>query len=186
MEKQNIKIEQNYKSLFEKEPIPNRESGSCFGCSKTNTHGLKLNFWPIKDGCVSNYTIPDYMCGFDKIAHGGIIATLLDEVAAWALGRVVLKFGVTKDASIKYFRPVPTNVKIIIEAHVTKHNGKHVVTSAVIKDASGIIFAECESNWILPTLEQFAKMTNIKPNIIEKMMLELILPMKKYLKSEDF
>gem|GEM_PF-4431615 len=49
--------------------MPNLWPGNCFACSPRNRYGLKLIFFRTEQG----------------IAHGGIVATLLDEVAAWAL-----------------------------------------------------------------------------------------------------
>jgi hypothetical protein len=174
-------LQQKYKNIFSKEPLPKRWGGFCFGCSIRNENGLKLEFWPIDKGCISKYKIADHYCGFDKVAHGGIIATLLDEVAAWAIARTILAFGVTIDAHISYFKPVPTNQEIILEANVVDSNDKHVETAAYIKNMKGNILARCKSNWLLPNYEQFSKMANIKKDVIEEMIGESLKSLKIYL-----
>ena len=64
------------KEVFKNDPVPNQWGGFCFGCSKKNDHGLKLNFYIYGNDienlqCVSKLSIPRYYCGFDGIAQGG-------------------------------------------------------------------------------------------------------------------
>ncbi len=57
---------------MENEEIKARWPGSCFGCSPTNPHGLKLRFRHADQGCVNRCVIPDTLfsptlyCGFGR------------------------------------------------------------------------------------------------------------------------
>ena len=73
--------------------ISNYFPGNCFACSRNNMKGLRLRFWYSEKGCFTRYTIPDYMCGFTGLAHGGIIALLLDETAAYAVISHLVRLG---------------------------------------------------------------------------------------------
>ena len=42
------------------------------------------------DSVMSWLKVPDHLCGWSNIVHGGIIATMLDEAMGWA-GLIILK-----------------------------------------------------------------------------------------------
>lgn len=174
----------NLQNLSTKEPMPNTWSGFCFGCSSKNEHGLKLKFWPSKRGCFSYYTIPEYLCGYEKIAHGGIIATLLDEVAAWSIGRIILRFGITKESRIKYLKPVPIGMEVKLEGIVTEFDEFQAKTRAMIKSQNGEVLAECMSIWKIPTFKELAKMTNMDEITVRKMVENSIQPLISYLNDK--
>jgi len=56
---------------------------SCFVCGEANPLGLKLRF--ESDGQIvrTRFTpCPDHM-GFKDVIHGGLLATVLDEIMVW-------------------------------------------------------------------------------------------------------
>ena len=58
----------------------------CFVCGKDNPIGLKLRFdWDGKTAR-AEFTPTELYQGWQGVVHGGIIAVMLDEVAAWAIG----------------------------------------------------------------------------------------------------
>ncbi len=60
---------------------------SCFACGRNNENGLKLNIIEKDDGVWSEIDTPAWVQGYHKVVHGGIIATILDEMAVWAAFR---------------------------------------------------------------------------------------------------
>ena len=63
-------------------PLPH--TYSCFVCGESNAAGLKLRF--ETDGRIVRtrfHPRPEH-AGFKGVVHGGIIATVLDEVMVWA------------------------------------------------------------------------------------------------------
>ncbi len=149
--------------------LPNEWAGNCFGCSTKNEHGLKLKVLLSKNGCVSYTEVPERFCGFDGIVHGGIIATLLDEIAAWTLIVHIKRLCITQEAKIKYFKPVFVNKTIIVESQIKELNDRIVKTLAYIKNLDGLILAESESQWIIPELSTLAKLTRKDVNVIKEM-----------------
>ena len=84
------------------------EGYNCFGCSPTNPYGLKCKF--VDEG--------EYItCHW----HGGIQATLIDEIASWAIFSHEKTAGVTTEMQVKYRRPVRTDQgEIWLRAKVTE------------------------------------------------------------------
>jgi hypothetical protein len=55
----------------------------CFACGRSNPIGMGLQIELLEGEARAAWTVgPDYVGWSDKV-HGGIVATLLDEVMAW-------------------------------------------------------------------------------------------------------
>ena len=72
--------------------LPTGENQTCFGCSPRNDSGLHMKFFinENRDSVVSWLSVPDHLCGWSNIVHGGILSTMLDEAMGWA-GLAILK-----------------------------------------------------------------------------------------------
>ena len=78
-------------------PYQKIEDYNCFGCSSTNKLGLKMDFIEEEDGIYSYWTPEKHFQGWMGILHGGIQATLLDEIASWVVFVKLGKSGVTSE-----------------------------------------------------------------------------------------
>lgn len=144
--------------------IANRWPGNCFGCSPSNPQGLRLRFWRSEQGCYTRCAVPEHLCGFDRVAHGGIIATLLDEVSAWTVIACLGRLGVTREISIRYLRPVPTGTEVHVEGKIISHDDRIAVVSAFITlpgRAEQEVLVESNSTWALPKLSNIARMAGL-------------------------
>lgn len=117
----------------------------CFACGKKNPYGLKLDIKTSDDGRSEVEFVParEYQ-GYGGILHGGIAATLLDELmvyAAFGLGKPV----VTVRLTVKYRKPVPVGRRIRVEAEVVNVSGRKVQARGRITDMEGNILVEGES-----------------------------------------
>ena len=117
--------------------IPNYWPGGCFGCSQINEHGLKLPFWKTEKGCYTRCAMPHHLCGIDGVVHGGILTLILEEVAQWTIISHFAKFGMTRDISVRYLKPVPTNMEILVEAQITSQNERDISFRSTITDPNG-------------------------------------------------
>src|SRR2546428_1544464 len=81
------------------------EPHNCFACGTLNAHGLHLELHTEADRCWTRLTLSDRFEGWEGIAHGGILAAILDEVMAWALVGHDL-WGLTPRMSVDFRRPV--------------------------------------------------------------------------------
>lgn len=103
-------------------PIPNPYAGHdtyhCFGCDPRNSAGLRLTFAREGQTVVSEWTPRPELEGYPGVVHGGIQATLTDEVGAWYLHAAFGTAGVTKTLSVEYHRPaVTTDAPFLLRAH---------------------------------------------------------------------
>ena len=154
-------------SLIPRE-IPNHWRGSCFGCSKTNTHGLRLRFWLSEQGCFTKCTIPDHLCGIDGLVHGGILATLLDEVGEWTIISRLGRFGMTREISIRYLKPVQTNTELLVEGRIISHDDRNGDLRGTVHSVDGELLTESESKWIFPSLSNIAKAAKVEESMLQE------------------
>ena len=103
----------------------------CFICGPANPIGLKTR--PSRDESTGRawmtLVIPAAFQGWEGIAHGGIVAALLDEVSAYA-GMSVSKQIVTAELTTRYLKPVPTGVEVTIAAQVREQVRRSVLVDA--------------------------------------------------------
>jgi uncharacterized protein (TIGR00369 family) len=79
---------------------------NCFGCSPANEIGLHLEFWEDGNEVLAKWMPDKKYEGWMGVLHGGIQATLLDEVAAWIVFIKLKTSGVTAEMNISYKKPV--------------------------------------------------------------------------------
>lgn len=82
---------------------------NCFGCAPDNEHGLRMEFFEDGDELVSLWEAPDHFQGYNYILHGGVRASLIDELAAWVVFIKLKTAGYTTALEVKYSGPVYTN-----------------------------------------------------------------------------
>lgn len=150
--------------------IPNYWPGRCFGCSRTNARGLRLRFWLSEKSCFTRCTVPDDLCGWDGLVHGGIISALLDEVAAWTTIAHLARIGITREVSIRYLKPVQTNTELLVEGRIISHDEKSAVLRSTIHSAGGRLLAESESKWMFPKLSSIAKITRVDELMLQQVL----------------
>jgi len=117
----------------------------CFACGPDNPIGLKLK--PVHDGekVCAEFTPGEYHQGWDNAVHGGILYTLLDEVAAYAILCHGIYFGVTAKSNVRFKQVAPINEPIHISAWVTKVTKRLVETEGVLRLKDDTIVAEGSS-----------------------------------------
>ena len=90
----------------------------CFACGTDNEKGLKLKFIDPEDGGSLAYFIPEKEHqGYNDYMHGGLIATLLDEIMAREVWHKYAP-AVTAKLNVNYLHPIPIGQRIRIIGRV--------------------------------------------------------------------
>ena len=122
----------------------------CFGCGGANDGGMKLAFEQHADTrkIVGRFVLGDRYQGGGGMAHGGIIATLLDE----AMGKVC-RFrevrAVTAELSVEYLKPVGVQSEIVVEGWETEHKGRNLFHAGEIRNAAGDVLARGKGRFVI-------------------------------------
>ena len=80
---------------------------NCFGCSPNNEHGLQMHFVEEGDYLTCDWAPRGFLAGYNNVLHGGIQATLMDEIASWFVQIKFKTAGVTSNMNIRLKRSVP-------------------------------------------------------------------------------
>lgn len=106
---------------------------TCFGCSPSHPIGLRLRFRREGDAIVTRTTVDDRFHGAPGIVHGGIVATLLDEVSCAAIFFSREQMVVTGELTVRYARPCPTDVPLEVSARITRETSRYLVVDGAIR-----------------------------------------------------
>ena len=134
------------------------EPHHCFACGELNEHGLHLDLHADPDGAWTELTLQEAFQGWEAVAHGGIVCTILDEVMAWAvIGRGT--WGVTARLNVAFRRPIRTGVPIRAEGWVVQQDRRAVRAEGRVLDAgTGDVMATGESTFIAVPPEQLERL----------------------------
>lgn len=109
------------------------EGQPCFGCSPGHPAGFHLSFVTEGDDVVTRMVPQNHHQGPLGLMHGGLISTLADEAAAWAVLAVTGKFGFTTHIDARLSRGVKVGVEVEARARVTKNSGRVVKATVEIR-----------------------------------------------------
>ncbi len=124
------------------------EPHNCFACGELNAHGLHLTLHVASDRCWTELDVPQRFEGWQGIAHGGIVCTILDEVMAWALVDHDA-WGLTARMSVDFKKPVRVGAPIRAEGWVTETRRRLLHTAAQIVDlTTGEVLATGEATYV--------------------------------------
>jgi acyl-coenzyme A thioesterase PaaI-like protein len=82
------------------------QTQSCFACGHSNPLGLNLAFRQDGDSILTTWVPVEHQTGFSNTIHGGLIATVLDEIMAWTCGVLGGRFAYSVDLQIRYSQPL--------------------------------------------------------------------------------
>jgi uncharacterized protein (TIGR00369 family) len=128
---------------------PNRLN-KCFGCGGDNAGGMKLTFEQDNANrrIVGRFVLGERFQGGAGFAHGGIIATLLDE----AMGKVC-RFrdlrAVTAELMVEYLKPVSVDKEIVVEGHEVEQKGRNLFMAGEIRNSEGIVLARGRGRFVV-------------------------------------
>jgi acyl-coenzyme A thioesterase PaaI-like protein len=104
--------------------------GGCFGCSAENPTGLQMRFRRRGDVITADYVVGERFHGAPGVAHGGIVATMLDEISC-AVAMFTREVPVvTGELSVRYRRPCPVEVPVALTARITGAHPRYLVIEA--------------------------------------------------------
>ena len=135
---------------------PNPEN-ICFGCGGANARGMLLAF---EQDDAAQRIRGDFRLGAEYqggpgFIHGGIIATVLDEV----MGKVCRFRGVravTAELSIEYLKPVPVDADLVVEGYEVEMKGRNLFLAGDIRDVSGKVLARGKGRFVIVDAKRHA------------------------------
>jgi len=121
----------------------------CFGCSPRNPIGFRLNFTREGDEVIARFTPGPQYEGPPGIMHGGLQATLVDEIAAWTIVGLRGQMGFTATMQVRLTRPIRTGREVTARGRIVRDTPR-LVTLAVVLEQDGEIAVRGELVFAVP------------------------------------
>ena len=106
----------------------------CFGCGPAHPTGLRVRCFKTDEGVLSPVLVARLYEGPRATAHGGIVATYLDEILAGAAFRGIGRIVVTGELTVRYVKPVPLETPLVGRGRMTARNDRYVEVEGAIED----------------------------------------------------
>jgi uncharacterized protein (TIGR00369 family) len=122
---------------------------SCFVCGEANPAGLKLRF--ETDGRVvqTRFRPRAEHVGFRQTVHGGLIATLLDEIMVWACAVQTRQFAFCAELNVRFLGPLRPNDEVTAVGELTANRKNRIFEAkAVLQSFSGQTLAEATGKYL--------------------------------------
>jgi acyl-coenzyme A thioesterase PaaI-like protein len=125
----------------------------CFVCGKKNPIGLHLTFDFDRDNhrATSEVVFKPEHQGWDRVVHGGILASVLDDVMAYAL-MTLDRMGITTRMNIAYRKAVNVGDTLYLEGPVEEIKSRIAKVKAVgytMKDNNRVVRVEAKGTYFL-------------------------------------
>lgn len=144
-------------SITSKQP----NSRMCFVCGLKNAFGLKASFYNLETGeVVALFTPREEHQGYPGRLHGGIAASVLDEVIGRAVNPqgIVAVWGVTVELTVKYRKPIPLGQTLTAVGRITNRKGRFFEGSGEILLSDGTVALEAKGRYMELPLEKIAQL----------------------------
>jgi acyl-coenzyme A thioesterase PaaI-like protein len=118
--------------------------GMCFACGQNNPIGLKLAFHFDGDEYVTAFEVRREYQGWAGIAHGGLVATVLDETMTRMLWEKDIN-SVTARLQVRYHHPIRVGDLLVIRGRITRMRPP-LIEMAAVATSNGIVVAEAAAS----------------------------------------
>lgn len=148
--------------------IKKLQGHNCFACGTANPIGLNLQFYRFGDAVYSDITLGKNHEGWENVAHGGIVSTLLDEVMSWTIMYFKKIFLVTRKMEVKYIRPVLIGTPLVIRGEVMDDSKPpRIKARADIRDNEGNLLVRSLGEFVELPME---KLSSVPEGLKEEML----------------
>lgn len=122
---------------------------SCFVCGESNAKGLHLRSETDGKTVRVLFTFGPEHVGFKQTVHGGLTATLLDEIMTWSCAVGARRFAYCAELSVRYLRPVRPGEPLVGTAElVANRRGRVFEAKGEIRDKAGTPLATATGKYL--------------------------------------
>jgi uncharacterized protein (TIGR00369 family) len=122
---------------------------SCFVCGDSNTAGLRLRFETDGRLVRTRFVPRAEHIGFKQTVHGGIIATVLDEIMVWACAVQTRRFGYCAELNVRFTSPLRPGEEVLVTAElVSNRRDKIYEARGELRDASDRVLASATGKYL--------------------------------------
>lgn len=122
---------------------------SCFVCGESNKFGLNLRFEADGNIVRTRFTPRPEHIGFKQVVHGGIAATLLDEIMVWACAVQTKQFAYCAELTVRFLSPLRPGQEVFATGELTANRRNKIFEAkGEIKDRDGKLLASATGKYL--------------------------------------
>ncbi|MCW2779307.1 MAG: Acyl-coenzyme thioesterase [Frankiales bacterium] len=129
---------------------------TCLGCGPDAEHGFHLQVRRDGDDVVTRHVFSQAQSGAPGIAHGGAVATVVDDLLGYLL-YVVRKPGVTRKLEVEYLKPVFLGQEYEVRGRVESVDGRKLWVSCTGTAPDGVLAFRGSGLFLEVPLSHFAQ-----------------------------
>jgi uncharacterized protein (TIGR00369 family) len=124
-------------------------SKNCFVCGSQNRLGLNLRFFTDGQIVEGRFVPRAEHNGFVGVLHGGITATVLDEVMVWACAVQQKRFCFSAEMTVRYLGPIQTGMELIARGEMLENKRDRIyIAKGELLNAEGKVLASSDGKYI--------------------------------------
>lgn len=122
---------------------------SCFVCGESNPLGLKLRFETDGHIVQARFRPAHEHLGFKGVVHGGLIATVLDEIMVWVCAVRTRRFAFCAELNVRFLKSLSPGDEVQLTGElVANRRGKIFEAKAAVRNHAGEFFAEATGKYV--------------------------------------
>lgn len=122
---------------------------SCFVCGEANLRGFNLRSETDGELVRTRFAFGAEHVGFKQTVHGGLTATILDEIMTWVCTVRTRRFAYCAELNVRYLRPIRPHEPLVATARlVANRRGRVFEASAEVTDAAGTVLASATGKYM--------------------------------------
>ena len=87
--------------------------------------------------------------GFRRVIHGGLVATVLDEMMAWACGVGAQTFAYCGELNVRFLRPAQPDEEVVARGELLENKrGRLLLCRAELRNSDGELLAEATGKYL--------------------------------------
>lgn len=124
-------------------------TSSCFVCGESNACGLKIRFETDGATVRTRFVPKPEHIGFKQTVHGGITATLLDEIMVWACAIQTKRFAYCAELNVRFQSPLRPGEEVLVSAElVANRKNKIFEAKGEVRNHAGQVLATATGKYL--------------------------------------
>ena len=130
----------------------------CFACGEKNPVGLHLKFFREEETeggkkVTAKKILAREYEGYEGAAHGGIVATMLDEAMCTFIKEIYDEQAMTGRLEIRYRHPTPIEQELTISAWQETQRRNIITMRSTVTAPDGVVTAEATAKFAVVSLQ---------------------------------
>jgi uncharacterized protein (TIGR00369 family) len=122
---------------------------ACFVCGEANPIGLRLRFETDGRLVHTRFVPRQEHIGFKQTVHGGLTATLLDEIMVWACAVQTKRFAFCAELSVRFLHPLSPNEEVLATGELVQNRRDKIFEArGELRDRTGRVLATATGKYM--------------------------------------